>query len=716
MPRPPVPSKSVQLPSAPPRSNALAPVRRRSPIPRWLIVLAGLLALARFGLLTWSPSDPGLTTVLSFMTERSAWAYPAAAAAGGAGLLLVVMGRFHRRHDRDAYRVRSAAGGALRVPVDLVVLRKTAWERGKLVSTQVTYPNGAVLADASAALAEALEPFAAGPLSASWVRRDDRFTVTPRPVVPKRLEERYPSIKTVFDTMSHIIGSLTVDQTKTGVASDGTVERLVASYSHTTRDIGDGFRQRVQTVLDAKSPSPSGYWTLIWDPAANKVTISPAQPLPKTAAYPLVAPTDQMLVPVGIGEGGQEAIWNPVRHPHMLTVGPTGTGKTIFLNGLITGCLSRNWKVLLADPKELSFRGFDPVALQRVGRPTWPGIDRVGTTEAAMEQVIEDAYQEMRSRYEAVKTFSVREQDLQPLLLIIDEAGELVERLTEYHTGEEKYQDLMKAAVARGEDPDAVVKPKGTRNPVLRKIWSILRLGRQCRVYVVIATQRPDVSFIPGEARSNLIARVGLGKLDPAALEMVFSTRAIQQRVYDVSFDSTTGQRRRDRVEGRATVDLGSGPQTIQGYWVPDPAKAITEELNASDLQLVDDLLDFVVTNRRRWKDAPTLPILDLPLAVDAPGISADLEDEDTEVPAAMGTATGTTVRASMLKPMGLAEIEVDGRRTTVVITEIEPDPYADSENDELQITYEIFDNDPRAGQIGVTTLGAREEVQIPDL
>ena len=331
-----------------------------------------------------------------------------------------------------------------------------------------------------------------------------------------------------------------------------------------------------------------------------------------------------------------------------------------------------------------------------------------------MEQVIEDAYQEMRSRYEAVKTFSVREQDLQPLLLIIDEAGELVERLTEYHTGEEKYQDMMKAAVARGDDPDAVVKPKGTRNPVLRKIWSILRLGRQCRVYVVIATQRPDVSFIPGEARSNLIARVGLGKLDPAALEMVFSTRAIQQRVYDVSFDSTTGQRRRDRVEGRATVDLGSGPQTIQGYWVPDPAKAITEELNASDLQLVDDLLDFVVTNRRRWKDAPTLPILDLPLAVDAPGITADLEDEDTEVPAAMGTATGTTVRASMLKPMSLAELEVDGRRTTVVITEIEPDPYSDSENEELQVTYEIFDNDPRAGQIGVTTLGAREDVLIP--
>jgi hypothetical protein len=336
-----------------------------------------------------------------------------------------------------------------------------------------------------------------------------------------------------------------------------------------------------------------------------------------------------------------------------------------------------------------------------------------------MERVIEDAYLEMRTRYEAVKTFSVREQDLQPLLLIVDEAGELVERLTEYHTGEEKYQDLIAAAVARGEDADSVAKPKGTRNPVLRKIWSILRLGRQCRVFVVIATQRPDVSFIPGEARSNLIARVGLGRLDPAALEMVFGTRAIQQRVHDVSFDPATGQRRRDRVEGRATVDLGSGPQTIQGYWVPDPAKAITEELGPDDLRLVDDLHEFVVSNRARWQDAPTLPVLDLPLAVDGPRDAADLPEDFDKTPAALATTpddsdTGDVrvVRADRLEPMTRAELEVDGRLTTVIITEIEPDPYADS-GDELQVTYEIADDDPRAGQLGVTTLGAREDVRV---
>jgi hypothetical protein len=36
------------------------------------------------------------------------------------------------------------------------------------------------------------------------------------------------------------------------------------------------------------------------------------------------------------------------------------------------------------------------------------------------------------------------------------------------------------------------------------------------------------------------------------------------------------------------------------------------------------------------------------------------------------------TVRGDRLTPLTLAEIEVDGRPTTVVITEIEPDPFAE--------------------------------------
>jgi hypothetical protein len=152
---------------------------------------------------------------------------------------------------------------------------------------------------------------------------------------------------------------------------------------------------------------------------------------------------------------------------------------------------------------------------------------------------------------------------------------------------------------------------------------------------------------------------------------------------------------------------------------VPDPAKAITEELTADDLRLVDSLHEFVVTNRRLCLDAATLPLPELPLAVDAraqqqAGVDtveeANPQAEDSDDSDSGG---GPTVRADQLERLSMARIEVDGRLTTVTITEIAPDPFSDPGEDELQLTFEISDDDPRAGQVGVTTFRANEQVQL---
>ena len=53
--------------------------------------------------------------------------------------------------------------------------------------------------------------------------------------------------------------------------------------------------------------------------------------------------------------------------------------------------------------------------------------------------------------------------------------------------------------------------------------------------------------------------------------------------------------------------------------------------------------------------------------------------------------------------------IEVDSVPTLVLITEIEDDPYQD---DDLQITYQVTGDEARAGQLGVTSLGRREQIR----
>ena len=142
----------------------------------------------------------------------------------------------------------------------------------------------------------------------------------------------------------------------------------------------------------------------------------------------------------------------------------------------------------------------------------------------------------------------------------------MVERLNAFHTSEAKYLALIEKAIAEGRNSDDVVKPKGTRNPLLLKLWSLLRLGRQAKIFVITATQRPDVNFIPGEARSNLVARVAMGKQDGPALDMVFNTRMVQQRIHETITDPDTGEKLIKRIRGRAIVDIGGGPVSVQTF------------------------------------------------------------------------------------------------------------------------------------------------------
>lgn len=693
--------------------------------------VAGWVSADLYGRLAVSTADPLPPTriALTALTAIDQIAPIASTLLAGAGAATLVVGLgwivVRRRRRQLRARVVTAASMATRVGITGLSLRRVRWaRRGRGLRQGVLRyrPADAVVAECSEALGAALEPHVARPVVIRWDPRRSRFLITARPDVAPRIEQRYPQVGKLAEALAHLIGTLVVDQRQSAVAEDGSVQRLVARYAHTTRDIADTFRQRVQTVLDAKAPSPTGYWTVRWDPAANEVTVVPSQPLPRRAAYPLEMPDarDQMRIPIGLGDGGQVVYWQPALFPHLMAVGPTGTGKTVFLFGVIVSCLLRGWIIVLLDPKELSFRGFDPAALTGRGFAPWGGVVSVATTEAEMEEAIGFFHANMRNRYAAIKGFEVEEDDLPPVLMIVDEAGELVERLNEYQSSDEKYQDLLARADRDGRDPSDVAKPKGMKNPELRKVWSGLRLGRQAKDYVITATQRPDVTFIPGEARSNLTTRVGLGHLDGAALEMVFNTRAVQQRVYDYVVDPVTGQRQRQRVRGRATVDVGSGPQTIQTYFVPDPAKLVTGELEPDEAAIIERLHELVTAARRQWAyqaEAPRASARHLVaaarefaveeaqhalVAVDAPEPTAEPASEPA----------GEPIAAEHLQVGQRIVVGLDGVPFEAVITEIEEDPIQPGD---LQFTYRIDGGDERFGQIWVTSFGRRELVPVLD-
>jgi hypothetical protein len=627
-------------------------------------------------------------------------------------------------------RVLSAAGKGMRLGPNQLTLRRTRWRRGwrkrRLVSGVLRYAPGQVTEDLGAELIEALGPFVVGDLLIRWEPDRDRFVLRQRPVTNPRMEERHSTVGTMTRTLEHILGGLIVDQDQTNVSDSGEVSQFVATYPQTTRDLAESFRQRLKVILDAKTPCPTGYWMVKLDPASSRITVQPSQPMPRLAELPLVAltPADRMRIPVGVAAGGQIIHWEPASSPHMLLVGPTGSGKTIFINSMIDLVAARGWRIDLLDPKELSYRGYIPESLQAKGLPPWPGINRVATSELEMESAIDDLYEELRERYYQLKIFGVTEQQLQPRLAIIDEAGEMVERLNAFHTSEAKYLALVEKAIAEGRNPDDVVKPKGTRNPVLLKLWSLLRLGRQAKIFVITATQRPDVNFIPGEARSNLVARVAMGKLDGPALDMVFNTRMIQQRIHETITDPDTGEKLITRIRGRATVDIGAGPVSVQTFWTPDPALVITGELDQNGIDLVARQYAYVCESAARWKQGnPTRPDPDAPTPVDivdrkktlvATALAADLAKPVEVVNRRPQPDHGQP--AKTLTAGDLAILEIDGEQLTVEITDVEDDPtYLGEEGElrELQITYRIADGHTRSGELGVTTLVEDEKVLI---
>lgn len=87
-------------------------------------------------------------------------------------------------------------------------------------------------------------------------------------------------------------------------------------------------------------------------------------------------------------------------------------------------------------------------------------------------------------------------------------------------------------------------------------IGSIARLGRAAGVHIIIATQRPDATLIPGETRDNLAVRVGCGTLKPSASTMLFG--------------SNVGQRIHSKPKGGIYIQIHGRGNMGQGFFAPN--------------------------------------------------------------------------------------------------------------------------------------------------
>lgn len=180
-----------------------------------------------------------------------------------------------------------------------------------------------------------------------------------------------------------------------------------------------------------------------------------------------------------------DMVWNWKKCPHILLVGNTGSGKTQLAQYIIYCLVKQGVRTIYCDPKnDFEMRRFAE------------GCNAVYVSEEReIAKAVREIEEEMRKRGKELENIRIKEADFPPLFLIFDEM-------------------IAFSKIAE----------KKTYEETIKRIASIVVMGRSKCVYAGLILQRPDTSFIEGAIRDNLGCRICMGQMSDTAYKMAFGS------------------------------------------------------------------------------------------------------------------------------------------------------------------------------------------------